>query len=643
MRSPPLGRLLVDTGALTSAALDAVLEAQRGSGKRLGDLLVERGLVRAEQLAQLLSNQLGVPWVRLARTTVDPAVLALVPVDVAFAHHVLPIYVRQAEGARCLYVAADDPTDAVALAACARAAGVAVKPVVALAGDLRAAIVKAYGEPPPGARVRASLTPLARGEVEELAASSRRRRATILALNAPTAFLRACSEAVAADGGVVVDGSLVRAAELAREHQPCALVVTEDVYAFDSEALERLALDHDAALVAWNEDASALQLAPLLASAISRAARTGYEPGVVVDGRYELLRELDSPVPWSRWEVRHVRTARRCLLELGLGDAELASGLRATQTALARVTHPGAPELRDAAGSDAGDPYLVLELVEGRSLDALLTARGTLTTSDACAVGVQTCDVLAAAHAAGVAHRDVRLANLLVARDAWGAERVKLVGWARATRAPLGEPAASAEVQHDVAALAACVVELARGREGASGESAIDDVRARADAGAFDALGLARALADAVPDAAARSSLLEPLGGGREGEGAPSGRPPGESEQRRFPRAPYRTPVRLEVPGFGALDGRTEDISVGGLLVVARAQVLPGTKVNVRFALPVDGRVVSEPAIVKWTRAARHDDATGLSTIGVELAAIAPDTLAQVERWVGFVGEDAVR
>lgn len=640
MTSQPLGRLLVDTGVLTSAALEEVLEAQRGTGKRLGDLLVERGLVREEQLAQVLSHQLSVPWVRLAHTTVEQDVLALVPREVAIAHHVLPVHVRRDERGPRLYVAADDPTDTTALAACSRAARMPVRAMVALAGDLRVAVTKAYGEPPSPVRARVSAAPgeaeAELGEediVEALELPAPRRRPTVLALNAPERFFAACREAVAEHGAKVVDGSLVRAAELAAEHRPCAIVVTEDVYAFDREGLERLALDHDAALVAWDEDAEAAHLAPLLVSAVLRAARAGYEVGVIVDGRYELLRELDASVPRARWEVRHRRTARRGLLEIGLG--ELGAGVRAKQVALARVAHPAAPELRDAAATESGDPYLVLELLEGRSLDALLATRGKVPAEDACAIGVQLAELLASAHAVGVSHGDVRLANVLLVRDAWSAERVKLVGWEHATRTSAPSEASPAEVAtRDVAAVAACVAELASGRD-AEPLAPLAALLDHAREGGLDARALARALASAVPGVASRSSLLEPTG---DGTATPSRRP--GPEQRRYPRAPYRTPIRLEVPGFGSVDGRTEDVSVGGLLVVARAEVEPGTKVNVRFALPVDGKVVTEHAVVRWIRAAHKDDAA-LHAIGVELSSVSPDTLAQVERYVGYVGVDA--
>lgn len=613
----PLGRLLVDTGALSASALEEVLEAQKGSGKRLGDLLVERGLVGPDQLAQLLSNQLGFPWVRLAHVTVEPAVLALVPREIALAHHVLPVHLSRVGNAPRLFVAADDPTDTVALAACARSARMPVRAMVALGGDLRDAITRAYGEAPALVKVRASLLPgsgrdslpeiVDDGDIVDVLDAGKRPCTTVLALNAPDRFLATCREAVAPLGATVIDGSLVRAAELAVEHAPCAIVVTEDVFAFDRGGLEKLALDRDAVLVAWNEDAEARQLSPLLVTAVLRASRAAYEPGAVVDARYELLRELDSPVARARWEVRHVRTARRALLELGV--AELGSSTKAKQVALAKVTHPGAPELRDAGTTETGDPYLVVELVDGRSLDALFAAGGAFSTEEACSIGAEVGEILAAAHAAGVSHAGVRLANVILARDAWGTERARLIGWERA-----GGPEGAAA---DVAALGRVVLELV----GEAGAAALRPLVEEAGADA-------RALADAL----AKRGAEKPR------EMVPSRRPPPTAEQRRFPRASYRTPVRLEVTGFGSVDGRTEDISVGGLLVVARAEVEPGTKLNVRFALPVDGRLVTEMAVVRWARSAHKDDAAGLRALGIELTSAAPETIAQIERYVTLIG-----
>jgi c-di-GMP-binding flagellar brake protein YcgR len=77
------------------------------------------------------------------------------------------------------------------------------------------------------------------------------------------------------------------------------------------------------------------------------------------------------------------------------------------------------------------------------------------------------------------------------------------------------------------------------------------------------------------------------------------------------------TPVHIALPG-GAVEGRTEDISEGGLLVIARDAFEPSVRVVVRFALPIEGRVVSCPAHLRWARSARPDDSDGAHALGLE-------------------------
>jgi c-di-GMP-binding flagellar brake protein YcgR len=66
------------------------------------------------------------------------------------------------------------------------------------------------------------------------------------------------------------------------------------------------------------------------------------------------------------------------------------------------------------------------------------------------------------------------------------------------------------------------------------------------------------------------------------------------------------------LPGGDALDGRSEDISEGGLLVLAPKRVENASEVLVRFALPRDGRMVSMPAETRWVRSAAGREALGL-------------------------------
>jgi serine/threonine protein kinase len=95
--------------------------------------------------------------------------------------------------------------------------------------------------------------------------------------------------------------------------------------------------------------------------------------------------------------------------------------------ALSRLRHPGIVQLFDA-GTDDGDGYLVLELIEGRTLAELLR-QGALPPASVEQIGRQLAEALAHAHALGVVHRDVSPANVLVDDD--GCMRLTDFGIAR--------------------------------------------------------------------------------------------------------------------------------------------------------------------------------------------------------------------
>jgi serine/threonine-protein kinase len=82
----------------------------------------------------------------------------------------------------------------------------------------------------------------------------------------------------------------------------------------------------------------------------------------------------------------------------------------------ARLSHPNIVAVFDS-GSDADQHYLVMEYVAGQSLAQLLAGQGRLAPRRAAELAVEVCAALAAAHAQGLVHRDVKPANVLVGAD----------------------------------------------------------------------------------------------------------------------------------------------------------------------------------------------------------------------------------
>jgi type IV pilus assembly protein PilB len=143
-----IGELLVEAGVLSQSQLEQALFAQRKDGRKLGQLLIELGLVSEVQLTQTLSRQLSVPWVSLYHVDFSRSLLNLVSREIAERYAVVPILVRRVrKQGETLYVAMDDPTNEAAIEEVARTAALPVKPMIACPSDIRAAIrVYYFGE-----------------------------------------------------------------------------------------------------------------------------------------------------------------------------------------------------------------------------------------------------------------------------------------------------------------------------------------------------------------------------------------------------------------------------------------------------------------------------------------------------------------
>jgi serine/threonine protein kinase len=153
--------------------------------------------------------------------------------------------------------------------------------------------------------------------------------------------------------------------------------------------------------------------------------------GETVDTRYELRRLIAHGGMGLVFEAHHKFTRRVVALKLlppDLRDKDEARGrLLREAHALTTVRHPGFVEALDAGVCLQFGPYLVLEMLDGRTLDGILAARRRLSVADTVQMGRQVCDALAHAHARGVIHRDLKPSNIFIARNEIGGETVKLL------------------------------------------------------------------------------------------------------------------------------------------------------------------------------------------------------------------------
>lgn len=153
--------------------------------------------------------------------------------------------------------------------------------------------------------------------------------------------------------------------------------------------------------------------------------------GDVVAGRYRIDSIAGEGGMGIVYEAEHVilrqRVALKVLLPGALSSAEALERFSVEASAIARISCEHVVRVMDAGTLPSGSPYLVMEYLQGHNLEQHLDRRGPLPCAEAVDFALQTLEALAHAHAAHVIHRDLKSANLFLAKVAGDRSIIKLL------------------------------------------------------------------------------------------------------------------------------------------------------------------------------------------------------------------------
>jgi len=144
-RPKRLGDMLVEAGLITPGQLETAVALHRQENKKLGQVLVEKGFISATTLATFISYQLNLPLVDLKKCKIQPAAVRLVPEEMARRYNLLPVAIDGGD----LLVAMEDPLDLRVIGEVSARSRLRLKPMLATAADIQEAIgliYKATGE-----------------------------------------------------------------------------------------------------------------------------------------------------------------------------------------------------------------------------------------------------------------------------------------------------------------------------------------------------------------------------------------------------------------------------------------------------------------------------------------------------------------
>jgi serine/threonine protein kinase len=187
-------------------------------------------------------------------------------------------------------------------------------------------------------------------------------------------------------------------------------------------------------------------------------ANRAAEGDALLDGRYRIVRLLGEGGMGAVYLASHVGLGRDVAIKFlhaeFISREDIVGRFRREAQAAAAIRHKNIIEVFDVGMSPQGEPFLVMEYLEGESLAGLLKRVGPLSLGAACAVMEPTLQALQAAHRKGIVHRDLKPDNIFLAYQEGEPPVVKIIDfgiskftqgdpdkWRTRTGAVMGTPA----------------------------------------------------------------------------------------------------------------------------------------------------------------------------------------------------------
>jgi serine/threonine protein kinase/Tfp pilus assembly protein PilF len=174
--------------------------------------------------------------------------------------------------------------------------------------------------------------------------------------------------------------------------------------------------------------------------------------GSLFAGKYQIRRRIGRGGMGAVYQATHVLMDRVVAIKIVRANFASKDNLclqrfRLEAKASSCLNHPNIMTVYDFGITDDGVAYLVMDYIDGEGLDVVLRRDGFLSPARAIGIFSEACNALAHAHDKGVVHRDLKPSNIMLVRDEYGREHVKIVDFGIARMLP--GRARSAEVLDD--------------------------------------------------------------------------------------------------------------------------------------------------------------------------------------------------